>query len=428
MNHMKKTHEFPEVLEHCNITSLYKNKGSHSDFNNYRGVFRVTVLRSVLDRLMYNDMYNVIDENLTDGNVGARKNRNIRDNIFVLGAVMNSVTNGKETPIQIQVQCFDKLWLQATTNALHEAGMNNDMLNLIFTENQQAKIAVKVNGSLSKRVTVKNVEMQGSVWGSLKCTTSLDTLNRIILKQKHLTYKYRSDPNIEIGVLGMVDDTLCISQCGITSVQKNAIINSFFETQRLTLSKNKSVVLHVGRPGKCKNTCPTLKVHDQDMKIVKSQKYLGDIISSSGSLKESVEERRNKGWGKIAEISGILSELPHTRKMEIGLKMREAKLLNGMLFSTEAWSRISEAELTRMEQVDMALLRSLVKGHSKCSKAFIIMEFGVLKIRHRIFFLFSVFISLPKDLNLNCTTILHQPLCLEIINLVFSGSWLATGG
>ena len=32
----------------------------------------------------------------------------------------------------------------------------------------------------------------------------------------------------------------------------------------------------------------------------------------------------------------------------------------------------------------MALLSSLVDGHAKCSKAFILMEFGVLKIRHRI--------------------------------------------
>ena len=61
----------------------------------------MTVLRSVLDRLMYNDMYSTIDQNLTDGNIGARKNRNIRDNIFFLGAVLNSVKHGKETPIQI---------------------------------------------------------------------------------------------------------------------------------------------------------------------------------------------------------------------------------------------------------------------------------------------------------------------------------------
>ena len=135
---------------------------------------------------------------------------------------------------------------------------------------------------------------------------------------------------------------------------------------------------------KYKLQCPTLKVHDQDMKTVKSQRYLGDIISSSGTYKDCVEDRRNKGWGKVAEIAGILSEMPSTRKVEIGLKMREAKLLNSMIFSTEEWSSISNGEMTRLEQVDMSLLRSLVEGHSKCSRAFILMEFGVLEIRHRI--------------------------------------------
>jgi hypothetical protein len=46
------------------------------------------------------------------------------------------------------------------------------------------------------------------------------------------------------------------------------------------------------------------------MKQVQSTKYLGDIITTSGGAKESVEDRRNKGWGKVAEISGIVSEMP----------------------------------------------------------------------------------------------------------------------
>ena len=97
----------------------------------YRGVFRVTVLRSILDRLMYNDLYETIDHSLTDGNVGARKERNIRDNLFVLGAVINSVVNDKQEPIQVQVmdidKCFDKLWLESTTNALFDAGVQNEL-------------------------------------------------------------------------------------------------------------------------------------------------------------------------------------------------------------------------------------------------------------------------------------------------------------
>ena len=41
---------------------------------------------------------------------------------------------------------------------------------------------------------------------------------------------------------------------------------------------------------------------------------------------ETVEDRRNSGWGKLSEITGILSELPQARKVEVGLKLREVKI------------------------------------------------------------------------------------------------------
>ena len=150
--------------------------------------------------------------------------------------------NGKEDPIQVQVQdaekCFDKLWLQSTTNALYEAGLNNDMLNLLYIENLNARVAVKINNGITERIPGKSVKMQ--------CISSMDILNKNILEQKDLTYKFRGDPDIEIGVLG-IDDNLAISKCGTSSVMKNAVINYFIEMQRLTLSKEKSVIIN--RPG-----------------------------------------------------------------------------------------------------------------------------------------------------------------------------------
>ena len=88
-----------------------KNKGDRNNFDNYRGIFRVPIFRAILDRLIYNDEYYEIDDNLSDSNVGARKGRNIRDNIFVLNAVNNSVINGNEEPVDAQLfdveKCFD---------------------------------------------------------------------------------------------------------------------------------------------------------------------------------------------------------------------------------------------------------------------------------------------------------------------------------
>ena len=55
MNLIKERSEFLKAMELCNITSIYKNKGSHKDFDSYRGIFRVTVLRGLLERMVYNE-------------------------------------------------------------------------------------------------------------------------------------------------------------------------------------------------------------------------------------------------------------------------------------------------------------------------------------------------------------------------------------
>ena len=121
--------------------------------------------------------------------------------------------------------------------------------------------------------------MQGSVWGGLKCTATMDKLNKLLLQKEQTSYFYLGGKNIPIGALGMIDDTLSISNCGGQSVKKNAVINSFIENQRLTLSYDKSSVIHVGNARKCKEKCPVFKVHIHDMKKVKSVKYLGDKVT-----------------------------------------------------------------------------------------------------------------------------------------------------
>ena len=102
MNNISNDLEYPEPLEYCNISSIHK-KGRISVFDNYRGVFRVTVLRNMLDRLVYNDICQDIYTNLGDANVVCRKGRNIGDNLFVVNAVINSVSRGKKESCDIAV-------------------------------------------------------------------------------------------------------------------------------------------------------------------------------------------------------------------------------------------------------------------------------------------------------------------------------------
>ena len=72
-----------------------------------------------------------------------------------------------------------------------------------------------------------------------------------------------------------------------------------------------------------------MKIHEEKMKESSQEKYLGDLINNTGKVKKTVEERVAKGYGIISEILAMLDEIPlGAYRLEMGLKLREAMLLN----------------------------------------------------------------------------------------------------
>ena len=167
--------------------------------------------------------------------------------------------------------------------------------------------------------------------------------------------------------LGMVDDILSIQKYSKDAVNANAMINAFIESKKLTLSNSKCHRIHISKKQKNINqNCPTIKVHEKEMEDSNKEKYLGDFIDNTGKIRSTIEERKNRGYGIVSEILAIIEEIPLGKyRMEIGLKLRQAMLLNGMLFNSEAWHSLSSNEIKILESVDEHLLRGLVRGHSK---------------------------------------------------------------
>jgi hypothetical protein len=86
----------------------------------------------------------------------------------------------------------------------------------------------------------------------------------------------------------MIDDVLGMAVCGDQSIELNAIINAKMETKKLRLSEDKCFKIHI-----CKGSteCPqSLKVHQSNMKNAALATYLGDVLSESGSIDETIKE------------------------------------------------------------------------------------------------------------------------------------------
>ena len=276
-------------------------------------------------------------------------------------------------------KCFDALWLKEAISDLYDSGLKNDKLSLLYLENEVCKVAVKTPSGHTRRTDVKKIVLQGTVFGNLKCTSTMDKVGKNAYLSKKPICIYKSI--VEIPPLGMVDDELVITKCGNDSVISNAIVYTFIESKKLRVGKTKCFKIHVGE-SKSNLICPNLKVHDHKMESSKSEKYLGDWVNQDGKNKENIESRRAKGFGLSAEIHAILSEIPLGRfKIEIGLTLRQAMLINGILFNSEAWQNMSEDDYKKLEDVDNFFLRKLVGAHCKTSNAFLHLETGTLPVR-----------------------------------------------
>ena len=52
-------------------------------------------------------------------------------------------------------------------------------------------IAIKISSGLTERESIKNIIMQGTVFGSLICTTVMDKLAKLFYKDENLLFKYK---------------------------------------------------------------------------------------------------------------------------------------------------------------------------------------------------------------------------------------------
>ena len=238
LNLVKRTQRYPTILQYSNITSFYKSKGDRADLENDRGVFIVVKLRSILDKLVYNDKYNIIDKSMRCSNIGARKNRNIRDHLFVINAIIND-TFKKKKDVDIEImdiaKCFDKMWYEETANDVFKAGVTDDKFTLLSNSNKTCRVAVKTPwGSITNRITLDKLEMQGTVPAPLKASVQLDTLGKECIEAGDGLFKYKGCVNIT--PLIMIDDVLAISSCGNDSVKLNAIIQSKIDTKQLVFN------------------------------------------------------------------------------------------------------------------------------------------------------------------------------------------------
>ena len=179
-NNLKQKKMIPIFMNYANITTVPK-KGSKLLLENERGIFRCSVLRGILMRLIYNEKYQTIDNNMSDCQMGARKKKGCRNNIFIINGIIHDVMSSKnKAPVQLQIydykQMFDAVNLQEAVSDIYDVGVNDDNLSLLYQANKDVRMAVNTPSGLSERQSIENVVLQGDTWGSILASVQVDSI------------------------------------------------------------------------------------------------------------------------------------------------------------------------------------------------------------------------------------------------------------
>ena len=350
-NGIKSNLFIPMFMTLSNITTIYKNKGSMMDLNNDRGIFILTVMKKMLDKLIYEDNYKEIDKNMSDCNIGARRKRNIKDHLLIIHGIINAVVKGDEECIDVQIydieKAFDALWLEECLNDIFDnlpAENKNDKLSLLYESNKKNMVAIKTAVGLTKKTNMPNIVQQGGIWGPLLCSNSIDKIGKKCKARNEHIYTYKK--TAKISPLAFIDDLSGIARCGIESVALNTFLTTQIDLKKLKFltvdqeGKSKCVKLHIG--GAKRGFCP-------EQFCLKHT--LGDILCSDGKNTKNIKNRISKGLGIIAQIMNILDDVnfgPHYFK--IALLLRESMLINGTITNAEIWYNFNQNEVQEFQK------------------------------------------------------------------------------
>ena len=361
-------------------------------------------------KLINRDIYEIIDESMSDSQIGSRKGKNIRNHVWVLNSIICDTLSSKaKKSIDLQIydykQCFDSLWLEECLNDMYSGGLKDDKLNLLYSANQLVNIAIRTPVGKTEVGSIEKVVIQGDVFGPMLCSKQVDSFGKECLEEQKHTYLYKGE--VEIPPLSMVDDVVCIAECGYKSVMVNSYMQSKTSTKKLQFGASKCKKNHIGK--QCEDfKCHPLLIDTWEENEVKNEetgnfqvedvcigeevmeekheeKYLGDVISKDGRNLKNIQARINKGKGIVKKILNILEGIPFGKMyFQVAVLLRNSLLVSSLLCNSEAWFNLTDSELNLLETVDLILLRSIMKAPKSTPKETLFLELGLQPLRELI--------------------------------------------
>ena len=343
------TGTIPKSLKLAKVVPIFKNSGSNEIMKNYRPVSLLPVLSKILERIVYNRLFEFLVKHkiLHTSQYGFQPNLSTELAILELQDRLTNTLNNKKCCVGVFMdlsKAFDTLDHKILLDKLNHYGIRgiaHDWFRNYLTGRSQF---VTINGSNSVELPISCGVPQGSILGPL---LFLIYINDLATVSKHaITILFADDTNA-------IYSSNTYENLEHIVIEDLQLISDWFKTNKMALneSKTKYIIFHATH-----NKPPDsfrIYLNDIDLERVEYTKFLGVIIQENLSWKPHIDAVCNK----VSKATAILAKLKHYLPKYVLSIIYNSLCISHMTYALSVWGAAPKSHMNRLQKLQKKGIR-----------------------------------------------------------------------
>ena len=384
-NKVVSTGEVPEDWLVGLIVPIFKQKGSKTDCNSYRGITLLSCLGKLFTSVLNERLYTFCEKNdiLNEIQAGFRKGYSTMDHIFVLKHIIDLFISRKHKLYCCFVdytKAFDTIWREALWHKLLSVGIEGKFLNVIKSMYSQVKSCVLLNGQKSDFFITNKGVRQGENLSPLLFALFVNDIEEYMLANgcSYVNIDNEAlDNYIKLLVLMYADDTILIADSKENLQKAITCMETYCDKWKLIVNENKTKVMIFSKIKMTKNNRFMYK--GIELVQVDTFRYLGLIINFNGSFKQAITELKNQASRAMYALIGKCRKLG--LPIDLQLELFDRLIVPIMLYGCEVWG--SENYIVT-EKLHLKFLKHILGVHGKTTNNMVYGELGRFSLEIKI--------------------------------------------
>lgn len=287
----------PQQFKIAQTLAILKPGKSSDDPSSYRPIALLSICYKLLERLIYNRIYDTIDNQLPPEQAGFRAKRSCCDQVLALTSFIEAgYQEGKKTSVAFidLTAAYDTVWLDGLILKIRKTIRCAKITRLLENMLRNRYFKVTLGHTTSKSYTIKNGLPQGSVLAPLLFNLYISDLPDTTSHK----FCYADDMAIATQTSSLEEGEKILS----SDLCK---LNNYYEKWRLCPNPNKTEVCAFHLSNSLANKTLNVMFREQPVKHNDFPKYLGISLDRSLTYKKHLEITSQKLKTRVSLIKKI---------------------------------------------------------------------------------------------------------------------------